>query len=91
MCEWDSRNRIINWIKRDSPLRESLKPGCKNISHPALVDRSNVLLPPLHIKLGLLKQFAKALNKEGACFKYIQEKFPLMSAEKVKRDAFVRP
>ena len=38
-----------------------------------------------------MKQFVKALNKEGACFKYIQEKFSYMSAEKVKEDVFVGP
>ena len=65
---------INHWIKRDWSLRESLKPGCRNILNPAFVDRSNVILPPLHVKLGLMKQFLKALNK-GACFKYIQEKF----------------
>ena len=52
-----------HWVKREWPLRESLTPGHKNILHPALVDRSNVILPPLHIKLGLIKQFVKALNK----------------------------
>ena len=31
----------------------------------------------------------KVLNKKGACFKSIQEKFPYMSAEKVKEDVFV--
>ena len=87
MCEWD--NRINHWIKRDRPLRESLTPGYKNILHPALVD--NVILPPLHIKLDLMKQCVKALNKEGACFKYIQEKFPYMNAEMVKEGVFVGP
>ena len=38
-----------------------------------------------------MKQFAKSLNQEGACFKYIQEKFPYMSAEKVKECIFVGP
>ena len=38
-----------------------------------------------------MKQFVKALNKEGACFKYIQEKFPYKSAEKVKEGVFVEP
>ena len=91
MCEWDSRDRSNHWIKREWPLRESLRPGCKNILHPALVDRSNVILPPLHINLGLSKQFVKALNKEGACFRYIQDKFPNLSAEKVKQSVFVGP
>ena len=71
MCEWDRRDRISHSIKPDWPLRESLTPGYRNILHPALVDRSNVIFPPLHIKLGLMKQFVKALNNEGAYFKYI--------------------
>ena len=91
MCEWDSRDRSNHWIKREWPFREFLTPGCKNILHPALVDRSSVILPPLHIKLGLMKQFVNALNKEGACFKYIQDKFSNLSAEKVKRSVFVGP
>ena len=73
MCEWDSRDRINQWIKRDWPLRKSLTPGYSNILHPALVDRSNVILPSPHIKLGLMKQFVKALNKEDVRFKNIQE------------------
>ena len=91
MYEWDSRDRINHWIKCDWLLRESLAPSYRNILHLALVDRSNVILPPLHIKLGLMKQFVDALNKEGACFKYIQEKFSYISAEKVKEGVFVGP
>ena len=37
-----------------------------------------------------MKQFVKALNKEGAWFKYVQEKFPYMS-EKIKEGVFVGP
>ena len=50
-----------------------------------------MILPPLHIKLGLMKQFVKALNKKGICFKYMQEKFPSVNAEKVKEGVFVGP
>ena len=38
-----------------------------------------------------MKQFVKSLNKVSACLKYIQEKFPYMSAEKVKEGVFVGP
>ena len=38
-----------------------------------------------------MKQFVKALNKEGACFKYIKQKFPYLSAEKVKEGVFDGP
>ena len=79
MCKWDSRDRINHWIKRDWPLRKSLTTGYRNILHPALVDRSNVILPSLHIKLGLMKQFVKALNEEDVRFKNIQEPNILLS------------
>ena len=72
-------------------MRESLTPDYRNILYPALVDRSNVKLPPIHVKLDLMKQLVKDLNKENACFKYIQEKFPDVSAEKVKKGVFVGP
>ena len=82
-CEWDSRDRINHSIEHDWLLRKFFTSGYKNNLHPALADRSNMIISPLHIKLGLMKQLVKALNKEGACFKYIQEKFSYMSAEKV--------
>ena len=50
-----------------------------------------MILPPLHIKLDLMKQIVKTLNEEGACFKYIQKKFPYMIAEKVKEGVYVGP
>jgi hypothetical protein len=33
-------------------------------------------LPPLHINLGLMKSFIKALNKRVKGFKHLREKFP---------------
>ena len=56
-----------------------------------LIDPAKVFLPPLHIKLGLMKQFVKALNKDGKCFKYICEKFVHLSDEKLKERIFVGP
>ena len=38
-----------------------------------------------------MKQFVKALNKKGTCFKYIQEKFPYMSVEKVEEGVLAGP
>ena len=63
----------------------------KEYNQFALVESSKVILPPLHIKLGLMKQFVKALDKQGLCFKYISEKFPHLSAEKVKEGVFIGP
>ena len=62
--------------------------GASNIINKQLVSRDNIILPPLQIKLGLMKQYVKALNKHGDCFKYICRKFPGLSNEKLKQDIF---
>ena len=62
--------------------------GQKNVIAEPLVDRSNIIFPPLHIKLGLMKQFVKALDKDGDCFRYICESFPALSIEKKKAGVF---
>jgi hypothetical protein len=56
-----------------------------------LVDPQEVLLPPLHTKLGLMKQFVKALQRDGNCFKYLCSKFPGLSEAKLKEGSFVGP
>ena len=63
LCLWDSRNTQEHYVQRSWPRRESFVPGEKNISHTPLVHPNNVLLPLLHIKLGLMKIFVKALDK----------------------------
>lgn len=91
LCEWDSRDRKNHWKQKDWPKRDSLEPGKKNVLQKALIDRNKVLLPPLHIKLGLMKQFVKALSKEGNCFKYICKTFPALSTGKLKEGVFTGP
>jgi len=48
-----------------------------------------VLLPPLHIKLGLLKQFVKALDFKGETFQGVRAMFPKLSDAKLKSRKFV--
>ena len=42
--------RLVQWNKKKWPLHSETAPGQKNVAHPALVDRSKIYLPPLHIK-----------------------------------------
>lgn len=51
----------------------------------------NILLPPLCIELGLMKQFIKALSKEAEGFRYLCRQFPGLSVAKLKEEIFVRP
>lgn len=91
ICLWDSRAKSEHWIKKDWPLREALVPGRLNVINAPLVSRDRIILPPLHIKLGLMKQYVKALNKDGECFKYITKLFPKLSTEKTKAGIFDGP
>ena len=52
---------------------------------------NTVLLPPLHIKLGLMKNFMKALHKYDAAFQHLSTVFPGLSAVKLKEGIFVGP
>jgi hypothetical protein len=57
------------------PKGSKLQPGSKNVSNVSLVDREKILLPPLHIKLGMMKQFIKALDRNSPCFQYLCTRF----------------
>ena len=45
------------------------------VSNNSLVDRDKVLFPLVHVELGFIKQFNKALYKDGGCFTYFYHAF----------------
>lgn len=52
-------------------VRITLNTGKKNILHQTLVNPEKILLLLLHNELSLIKQFFKALLKDGERFKYL--------------------
>ncbi|XP_023252229.1 NACHT, LRR and PYD domains-containing protein 9-like, partial [Seriola lalandi dorsalis] len=65
LCMWDSRDTAQYYTKKDWPVWEELVPcRSRNVISNPLVDRDKILFLPLHIKLGLIKQFTKALDKD---------------------------
>lgn len=83
-CEWDSRAKSLHYTQKEWPPRLVSKIGAKNVMNEPLVDSKNIILPPLHIKLGLIKQFVKALDKKGPTFLHLKEVFPHLSYAKIK-------
>jgi len=71
ICEWDSRARSLHYSRKDWPARKSLEPGTIIVGHKPLVEPSKILLPSMHLKLGLIKHFVKATNQEEAAFTYL--------------------
>jgi hypothetical protein len=58
--------------------RKSLIAGKENAVNTPLINRGkkNIYLPPLHIKLGLIKNSVKTVDHNGAGFMYLKSKFP---------------
>ena len=43
-----------------------------NVENQPLVEPNKILLPSMHFKLGLMKNFVKAMNQEEAVFAYLR-------------------
>ncbi|XP_061409988.1 uncharacterized protein LOC133344058 [Lethenteron reissneri] len=89
LCLWDSRDTKAHYHRWDWPQWTEFSVGRNNVKWEPLVDLRKVLMSPLHIKLGLMKQFVRAVDRESAAFKYLQY-FSKLSEAKVKAGVFVR-
>ena len=54
---WDSRNTTAHYHRRICPKQTEYSVGYSNIKWDPLIDLIKMLLPPLHINLGFIKQF----------------------------------
>jgi len=91
LCEGDSRDKKNHSVNKLWPKRTSLTPGEKNVVNPSLVLPEKSFLLPLHIKLGLMKNFVKGMDKTGHGFEYVRNKFPNVSDAKIKEGIFIGP
>lgn len=69
LCLWDSRVDSLHypkqeWGKRSWKVDPNAKKPIENVKYPPLVNPVNVLIPPLHVKLGLMKNFVEELEKK---------------------------
>jgi len=55
-CLLDSRNTALHYKKRNWPPRTSCGKETHNVKRQPLIDAAKMLMPPLNIKLGLIKQ-----------------------------------
>ena len=91
LCLWDSRAVSQHYKQKDWGSRSTFVPGEHSLKENPLVDMNKVLLPPLHSKLGLMKNFVKALHKNGVAFQHLSTVFPGLGAVKLKEGIFVGP
>ena len=89
LCLWDSRDTTVHYHRKYWRQRTKFSLRKSNVKWEPLIEPQRVLMPPLHIKLGLIKQLVTALGKESAAFKYLQVIFPKLPEAKVKAGIFV--
>lgn len=68
-------DKAQHWVRKDWPVRENIALGGHNIIHEPLVEKNKIILPLVHIKMGLIKQLIQAIDKGGKCFKNIRKIF----------------
>ena len=59
LCLWDSRDKQHHCSYKEWEKRSEIIPGINSAANQPLINPNNVLLPPLHIKLGLVRNFVK--------------------------------
>lgn len=84
LCLWNTRYKGDQYESKNWPSRQEYVNGKNNVIRTPLVPPEKVLLPPLHIKLGIVKNFIKALHTNEAAFNRLKQIFPRLSSEKVK-------
>lgn len=95
-CLWDSRYRGEDrYSKMDWPAREQWSEENRrrnNAIRKPLVQPSRILLPPLHIKIGLVTQlFKKIYSQNMEARRQLSKIFPALSEAKMKGGVFDGP
>jgi hypothetical protein len=85
LCEWDSRDKRNHCANKLWHKRTALPPGQKKVVNPPLVLRDKIYLSHLHIKLDLMKNFVKGMDKAGHNLEYVKNKLPNVSDAKTRR------
>lgn len=82
ICTWISTAKIdhysATWEKRST-----FEIGIMNVKENSLVKPEKILLPTLHIKLGLIASFIRKIKKDDDAFKYLKILFPKLSIAKI--------
>ena len=96
LCLWDCCATAEHYVRKARPARATYIQGNANIEKVLLVGPKDVLISPLHIKLGLMKNFVKQLGKSNSLgklgkFAFLCNKFPRTREAKLKESIFVGP
>lgn len=76
LCDWQGTyrsNKQYQQYHQNTQRRTDSVIGTKSIVADSLIDLNNVLLPPLHVKIGLIAQFIKKLGVNTPAYNFIAD------------------
>ena len=79
---WDSQAVTKHFSRKEWPEWRFFISGSQNVQHDPLVESEQILMPFLYVKLRLVKQFVKTINKDKNCFQHICVMFPFLFGAK---------
>lgn len=69
LCMWQGRQNHFHYDRTHSwPPRRTFRIGEGSQIKKPLVDANRIILPPLHIKLGVVRNFTRALPRDGQAY-----------------------
>lgn len=75
LCDWygthRSNKQYQQYHQDNIQRRTEFTVGRNSVVAKPLIDLNDVLLPPLHVKIGLIAQFIKKLDKNSPAYKFI--------------------
>lgn len=83
LCEWEGRLTNLHYINHQFKSRLVFTVGKQSVNEKPLICSENVILPPLHLKLGLIQKFVCALKAGEPPLTTIQKEFPKPSKAKI--------
>lgn len=83
LCNWEGRQTSLHYTDHKWKTRLAITVGKESIINLPLVDTTKIILPPLHIKLGLVKNFIRALKSDSDSISILQKIFPKLSEAKL--------
>ena len=89
LCEFDSRASEEKKYTETFKRREGLVIDQFGVNFASLVDPNLIIIPPLHVKLGITKNLVKTLNEDAV--KYLNDLFFKLSDEKVEEGVLDGP
>lgn len=86
LCLWEGRKNDLHYdYSHKWPQRYRIQVGIASQEKEPLVrDRSKIILPPLHIKLGVVRNFTKALHRDSVAYNYLRKFMNKLGASDAK-------